>query len=205
DADARSREPFLASMTGFLLVIALLFILKISYKPDLDRWVLRSEERLAEVQELRRLEQKREDTPAKKRELVRHLIRSRNDYDGWRRNESASDEKGQDKREPKPLPLGTRKLYEALYDLESLPPNEDRMAAVNLQELENKMTNLVEAGKKARGDPLLGGLRPAGGERISELAGPSTAPPDAELPLAPPGRPQLAREDAPQHHAPPLP
>src|SRR5205807_7496424 len=39
DADARSREPFLASMTGFLLLAALLYILKLTYKPELDRWV----------------------------------------------------------------------------------------------------------------------------------------------------------------------
>jgi hypothetical protein len=51
DADARSREPFLASMTGFLLLIALLYILKITYKPDLDHWVERAEERLSLIQQ----------------------------------------------------------------------------------------------------------------------------------------------------------
>ena len=53
DADARSREPFLAAFTGFLLLCTLLYVLKLTYKPDLDRWVRATEEHLAGLKALR--------------------------------------------------------------------------------------------------------------------------------------------------------
>src|SRR5947208_4556332 len=52
DADARSREPLFTTITGFVLLATLLYVLKLSYKPDLDQWVRRSEEYLTPVQEV---------------------------------------------------------------------------------------------------------------------------------------------------------
>src|SRR5262245_44550591 len=51
DADARSREPLLATITGFLLLATLLYVLKLNYKPDLDTWVTKTEEKLAKLEQ----------------------------------------------------------------------------------------------------------------------------------------------------------
>src|SRR5262245_54254683 len=81
DADARSREPLLATITGFLLLATLLYVLKLTYKPDLDQWVRRSEDYLTRVQELR----ERKDPPSKDErdkfaaELNQFLV----DYKRW--------------------------------------------------------------------------------------------------------------------------
>jgi NADH:ubiquinone oxidoreductase subunit 6 (subunit J) len=56
DADARSREPLFATITGFLLLATLLYVLRITYKPNLDEWVRRSEDYLTRVESMRERE-----------------------------------------------------------------------------------------------------------------------------------------------------
>src|SRR5262249_38110963 len=53
-ADARSREPLLATLTGFLLLGALLYVLQMSYvRPDIDGLVAETREARAKLEALR--------------------------------------------------------------------------------------------------------------------------------------------------------
>src|SRR5262249_28427932 len=80
DADARSREPYLSAITGFLLLGALLYLLKISYKPDLDRWVKRAEGYLAQVHDL---SGKPPLGPNQQARLVDEVSRFLSDFERW--------------------------------------------------------------------------------------------------------------------------
>lgn len=52
DADARSREPLLASVTGFVLLGVLLYVLRVSYGTgDLDRQLAQAKHELADLQQ----------------------------------------------------------------------------------------------------------------------------------------------------------
>src|SRR5438876_7617123 len=79
DADARSREPFFATITGFLLLATLLYVLRITYKPDLDHWVRRTENYLARVEEMRNAA----PTEDQKKKFAAELNQFLADYQVW--------------------------------------------------------------------------------------------------------------------------
>src|SRR5437016_3106761 len=83
DADARSREPFLATITGFLLLATLLYVLKMNYKPDLDKWVKKTEQYHARLEQL--LEQKKATDPLPG-DLEDELRQFVGDYYAWWNN-----------------------------------------------------------------------------------------------------------------------
>src|SRR5262249_36736955 len=102
DADARSREPFLATITGFLLLATLLYVLKLSYKPDLDHWVRRSETYLERIKDLR----ERKDPPSKdeREKFAAELNQFLEDYEHWWKNDTRNH------------PSGGHQLWAAIYN-----------------------------------------------------------------------------------------
>ncbi|MBI1914674.1 MAG: NADH-quinone oxidoreductase subunit J [Planctomycetes bacterium] len=170
DADARSREPFLATITGFLLLATLLYVLKLSYKPDLDRWVLRSEEYLARAQEMR----ERKDPPSEdeRNKFAGELNRFLDDYDRWWRNDTRN------------YPSGGHPLAGAIrdtqfYAIKREGPEEDpRIELADLSEVEKFLKELHTAGVEMRNSPLLGNSRPtsdAARTSLSEFSGPRSS------------------------------
>jgi NADH-quinone oxidoreductase subunit J len=189
DADARSREPLLATITGFLLLATLLYILKLSYKPDLDRWVRRSEEHLERVKEML----KREEPPDKEErdKFAAELNQFLEDYDRWWKNDTTS------------YPSGGQKLAAALYDarfyaFKQKASEEDPSIglAEDLSEVEKSLTDLHKAGEEMRNNPLLGNARPAS-ESLSEFSGPraSRRAIEEQKINAPPQLAELRRDD----------
>ena len=173
DADARSREPFLSSMTGFLLLLALLYVLKTSYKPDLDRWVDRSAGKLGDIQAL--IEKGNPSADAKKA-LVSDLRQFTQDYRRWLRNEwmKPPDPDAEKKPAPKNAPPGAKELERALDDAEGeLPLQTEKIEAVDLAKVEAVFGLLHKAGVEVRNDPQLGNLKP-NTQKLSELSGPSS-------------------------------
>lgn len=206
DADDRSREPFLASMTGFLLLIALLYILKISYKPDLEQRVKESEQRLAEIRALieqERLHAGELELGRARVALVNRLDRFRKDYHDWLRNATSKTEKS----DPlsKAPPANAERLREALKKIADQPGwrSDDRTESQNedlinrllkLETLAARFEELVEAGREARNNPLLGGLSPNRAVKLSDFSGPPANLPARELRLKD-GKPALPAEN----------
>jgi NADH-quinone oxidoreductase subunit J len=203
DADARSREPFLATLTGFLLLAALLYVLKLNYKPDLDRWVKRTEHYLERVREL---EQRNADDKEKVA-LAEELDTFVKDYNRWWIKEVYDPNNPET---PRPLyPSGGKLLADTLVNFGSKPdpagltgpkpvlPREDldkgAFKPPDLSLVEEKLQSLLKAGIETRNNPLLGNLRPTGegDQSLSELSGPRSSRDLKELRRDEHGRPRL--------------
>ncbi len=194
-ADARSREPFLSSMTGFLLLVALLYILKITYKPDLDRWVAKSRDKLELIQTLRQTPG--EPTPAEKQALVQDLRQFSIAYGRWLRNDWLSEDRRDTTRAPKKGPPGGKDLRDVILNVESALPAEGSNNTLNLARLEEVLARLYVVGKATRNDPLLGSLWPntTGTNHMSELSGPRSSHDSKDLRRDAEGRPYLPAEN----------
>jgi NADH:ubiquinone oxidoreductase subunit 6 (subunit J) len=173
DADARSREPFLASMTGFLLLCALLYILKLTYTPDLDRWVAKSGEKLEQIKALR---DKGGPSLDQKKTLVRDLEQFRAEYHRWLRNEWLTSANKDAVKHPPPR---GKAVEDALRNVPTqwdanVGNLDDFAAKLDLAQLEKAFEILYETGVETRNDPLLGGLQP-NTENLSELSGPRSS------------------------------
>jgi len=163
DADARSREPFLATITGFLLLATLLYVLKLSYKPDLDHWVRRSETYLERIKDLR----ERKDPPSKdeREKFAAELNQFLEDYEHWWKNDTRNH------------PSGGHQLWAAIYNAQvsafkkDLEEKEPLTLSDDLSEVETVLTELHKAGVEMRNNPLLGNSRPASAA-LSEFSGP---------------------------------
>jgi NADH:ubiquinone oxidoreductase subunit 6 (subunit J) len=192
-ADDRSREPFLSSLTGFLLLCALLYVLKVTYKPDLDRWVEKSRLKLDLIKTLR--ESKKEPTLAEKKTFILDLAQFRTAYDRWLRNDWLAEERKTPQTTPKGPPPQGEVLRKFLIDLEAeLPTAEDKLAKIDLAQLEERFSTLYELGKQLRNNPLLGSLQPRT-ERLSEFSGPRSSQEVRNLRRDDVGRPHLPAEN----------
>jgi NADH:ubiquinone oxidoreductase subunit 6 (subunit J) len=192
DADARSREPFLASLTGFLLLFALFYILQVTYKPGLASWVESSKEKLRNIQLLR---EKGKPSAEEITALVKELEQFRSSYERWWRNQWLKYDPKDSKSQPKTPPAQGKPLSDKLLDVESaLPKDESKMGSADLDKIEKEFVLLCEVGEKMQKNPLLGSLRP-NSPRLSELSGPSSQHGSEQLRRDEMGRPHLPAEN----------
>jgi NADH-quinone oxidoreductase subunit J len=187
DADARSREPFLATITGFLLLATLLYVLKLTYKPDLDHWVRRSEAYLERFKEMR----ERKDPPSKdeREKFAAELNQFLEDYERWWKNDTRN------------YPSGGHPLWAGIYNAQvsafKKDPEEKQPLTLSddLSEVETSLTELHRAGVEMRNNPLLGNSRPAS-ESLSEFSGPRASRRAVDEPkVNPPAAPAELRRD----------
>jgi NADH:ubiquinone oxidoreductase subunit 6 (subunit J) len=189
DADARSREPFLAALTGFLLLAALLYVLRVTYKPDLARWVEKSERMLARL----------EEAPAQGSDfdaLTTELEDFRVAYDHWWKNQWRKDAEGAEGSKPSREwypPPGGKPLADALGNA-TLAEVKGLARGKLKDDLVTSYRKVVEAGQAAQRDPLLGSLLPAT-SKLSELSGPRPSRPLGDLRRDEEGRPMLPAEN----------
>ncbi len=168
DADARSREPLFTTITGFVLLATLLYVLKLSYKPDLDQWVHRSEEYLARAQEMR----KREEPPSEdeRDKFAADLNQFLADYRRWWFNRTSN------------YPSGGQRLKAAIDDaqfyavpLKAEAKDDGPRELASLDKVESELTKVHDAGVDMRNSPLLGNSHPASDAAkagLSEFSGP---------------------------------
>jgi NADH:ubiquinone oxidoreductase subunit 6 (subunit J) len=168
DADARSREPFLASLTGFLLLAALLYVLKITYKPDLGLWVEQTAAKRERIREL----QARGVSLEEKKDLVAELERFCLDYRRWLRNEWRAEDNPSVLRQPKNPPPHASALDKVLDNVQQSFKKGDQLSKLELSELEQAMTRVYEEGLRTQKDPLLGSFQPHFDNPLSEYSGP---------------------------------
>ncbi len=209
DADARSREPFLATVTGFLLLATLLYVLRITYKPDLDRWAARTAEHLARVERLRA----QEKTTAEERDALTKDLRAfyRDFRRWWEVGPGEADE--EDGKERVHYPSGGKALSDALTNFERTAfvrnPEEDspQLRLNHLATVEAELRKLHEAAVAMRNNPLLGSRRPrdrgqdsSDGDEgfrraMSEASGPRSSRRLEELRRDEWGRPRMPAEN----------
>lgn len=186
NADARSREPFLASLTGFFLLATLLYVLRSAYSTrDVDALLAR----IAEAQRVARAAQDIEKDEDRKKALendLRKLI-----------GESSKEEQPSLFRESRDLlkkhGLKDLHLHNALYDAES---------AADVAEWQTNPTDSYEALEKFRKTMLevrarLGQAKPPLGYELSNMSGtPANAPPEEVRRHADTRLPELPAENA---------
>jgi NADH-quinone oxidoreductase subunit J len=177
DADARSREPFLSALTGFLLLCALLYILKVTYKPGLDSWVERSEEKLKEIEKMR---EKSHPSEGEVKALLTDLEQFCSSYLRWWRNEWLRPNSEDKKREPKRPPLHGEQLEKKLFNAQNSVVEKE----VDLKKIEDAFRTVYEVGRVR-----------AHSQKMSELSGPSSQHPSADLRRDEEGRPLLPAEN----------
>ena len=202
DADARSREPFLSAFTGFLLLGTLLYVLKLNYKPDIDRWVGRTRDQVAKIEDLRQRAESKSNapTPEDVKRLMQELEQFRIDYECWWRGESPEG-KSEDKNPPsQPYPPGGEQLKSALVDAKP-DYKDDKSVADNLAALEEQFRRVEKAGEAARNNPLLGNRQPrprpaTAFSALSEMSGPRPNLPLEQLRRDGWGRPKMPAENA---------
>jgi len=184
DADARSREPFLATVTGFLLLGTLLYVLKLTYKPDLDRWVRSTKEHLARVED--DLKQARKGKPPDDLNGLEDRLKSFCvEYGHWWRG---ADQK---------YPHGGDRLNAAIEDAQEAVDRDKGQPAEYLEHIAEKFHLLHEAGIAARNNPLLGNREPATvAGSLSSMSGPSAGTPPEQLRHDEWGRPRMPAQNA---------
>ena len=189
DADARSREPLLATLTGFLLLATLLYVLKLTYKPDLDQWVRRSEAYLEQVKEMR--ERKGPLSKEESEKFAAELNQFLEDYERWWKNDTRN------------YPSGGHQLSGAIdnaqvfaFDRKESEEKQTLTLPDDLSEVEKYLAELHKAGVEMRNNPLLGNSRPAS-DALSEFSGPraSRRAIEEQKINAPPQRAELRSDD----------
>lgn len=193
DADARSREPFLAAITGFLLLGTLLYVLKLSYKPDLDRWVARSDEYLQKIKDYHERIEKNENAPNEEevKALAGDLEKFRSDFFNWWHRGDGT----------KPYPSGGKALYDDLLNAQDSTPWKDGdTPAAYLARVQEPFQTIYQQGVDTRNNPLLGNLqpvpeKPASAVALSEMSGPRPTHPLDQLRRDEWGRPKLPAEN----------
>lgn len=210
DADFRSREPFLASVAGFVLLGTLLYVLRTGYGTDqLDEMLARTRQLKDRVASLRERASEPAQVSAALKEARRMLQRARPDdpdsHDGdiealredWRdwgeqslRGIDASNILGS---AINTLDNPIRDVLGLGFKAETgdVKPADAQKA---LGGLEEALAAMAEAGGKVRGS--LGFLQPAGDRPLSDLSGPPANTPPDQLrrdPLT--GRPHMPAEN----------
>lgn len=188
DADARSREPFLAAFTGFLLLCTLLYVLKLTYKPDLDRWVRTTEAHLARVES--DLEQARASKPPDNLEGLKDRLKGFcTDYAHWWRG---ADQK---------YPHGGDQLSGAIDDAEGALAEDKSNPREYLEKVAEAFTKLRDEGIAAQKNPLLGNREPApapaaAAGSLSGMSGPRADLPAEQMRRDVWGRPMMPAQNA---------
>jgi NADH:ubiquinone oxidoreductase subunit 6 (subunit J) len=204
DADDRSREPLLATVTGFVLLGALLYVLDLSYGTGGASPATREiDALLADTHQLRAEARTASDKGARE-ELIR-VVKAGEDL--LPRYRMAL-------RKPQVRWLDLPDLAEGIdrlsltWPLVGEPPRDESGKAADLQRLRkavedlatNHLNELGEIGWKARGriEQQLACLQPHGNrsERFSNLSGPPPAVELTELRRDGQGRPQLPAENS---------
>lgn len=209
DADFRSREPFLAAVAGFLLLGALLYVLRTGYGTgELDDMVGRARELQARFEQLE--EQAAEpDAVATALKAAHRLVQTAQPGDATSEDgdvELLRDRlqewgsvslRGSDASEP--LSRALRTLDTAILPVAALS-FKSKMGAVNPADAQKALGGLAEAlggvadaGVRIRND--LGMLQPSGDLPLSSFSGPPSNTPLAELRRDELGRPQLPAEN----------
>lgn len=189
DADDRSREPLLATLTGFVLLGALLYVLYLSYGTGPNSPATRDlDELLAETRKLQdQVRTARDD------ELVRLVKESYDLLPRYRTALHKSQVRWLD------LPDLAAQIDTLTLDWPSAEPAQVQRAKV-VEELPPKLGRLEEIGLEARArvEQQLACLQPHGDapERFSNLSGPSPAVPLTEMRRDAEGRPQLPAENS---------
>jgi hypothetical protein len=184
-------------MTGFLLLAALLYILKITYKPDLDRWVAKTAAKRERVTELRDSGDVSADAV---KPVLADLSEFADQYMRWLKNEwiVPRDVDGEKNRRLKNPPPGGTALDEAIFNVQNAVARvrgELEKNRVDLGELADALATLEKVGTETRNNPLLGSLRPIGAVRMSEMSGPRSSLAETELRRDEQGRPHLPAEN----------
>src|SRR5262249_21219673 len=153
DADARSREPLLAALTGFLLLGTLLYVLQSAYKPDLDRWVSRTQAYLDRIGALRKRAEDRTDPPSAEEveSLAKAIEQFRYAYERWWRGlppQHADQEAELSRDLDRPFPRGGERLTAALIDVRDAryDPKNRESAPTYLAAVEEKVRKLRDEG-----------------------------------------------------------
>lgn len=206
DADARSREPLLSTITGFVLLVTLVSVLNLTYD-QMGEWVDQTREAVLEAQALQQTEVEK---PEELTEKIQGFIKRRGEqvkaFDDWWKKKWTPEE-------GKEMPLKGRALRDALFDARYA--FEERVQKPNLgkgdlKTLETKLEVVWNLGalqqaqlrptykKTVVGDK---GLQPGAPyaivavEQLSELSGPRSSRSASEIRRDAHGRPQLPAQN----------
>jgi NADH:ubiquinone oxidoreductase subunit 6 (subunit J) len=196
DADDRSREPLLATLTGFVLLGALLYVLYLSYGTGPNSPATRDLDNL--LAETRRLHERARDAEAKPSPVdTAGILKAGFDLLGdYQKVLHRSQVRWLD------LPDLAAKVAEMSLDwpTASEAPSDSEADRARLRKAVDSLDRLEEIGLQARArvEQQLACVQPHGdaAERFSNLSGPPPAVPLTELRRDDEGRPQLPAENS---------
>jgi NADH:ubiquinone oxidoreductase subunit 6 (subunit J) len=206
DADQRSREPLLAAVAGFVLLGAVLYVLRLTYgtPPELDGLLRQTERAVNQIAPLRQRADADELTGDDLRALARDAGAALREvvqvYSNFNNAETGPAARlGNAWPQYRPLfdavSNAEASLRRQAGDLEKQPPDNPDDLKSELAEAHNVLTDVVQTERQVRN--TLGSLQPQGGQpsRLSDLSGPRASEPYDRIRRDEYGRPQMPAEN----------